>query len=128
VIRPQSPSIWDKPHKLLAAGAACCRVFAGSATGSNGGMTDDELVDTEAAAAAAEAAKIGGDPGAAPTTDDGSPADEAHRPLAEAGQGESEGFEQAEAELIDHASHGDQHAARRVLDDAGNTEDPGAAR
>jgi hypothetical protein len=80
-------------------------------------MSEDTLADTEAAAAAAEAAKIGGDPGPAPVADDGSPADEAQRPLAEAGQGESEGFEQAEAELIDHASHGDQHAARRVIDD-----------
>ncbi len=43
---------------------------------------------------------------------------EAQRPLEEAGQGESEGFEQAEQELIEHASHGDQHAARRVIRDA----------
>jgi hypothetical protein len=44
--------------------------------------------------------------------------DEAQRPLAEAGEGEAEGFEQAEQELIEHASHGDQHAARRALEDA----------
>ena len=31
--------------------------------------------------------------------------DEARRPLVEAGQGESEGFEEAERELIEHASH-----------------------
>jgi len=43
---------------------------------------------------------------------------EANRPLVEAGQGESEGFEEAERELIEHASHGDQHAARRVIQDA----------
>jgi hypothetical protein len=43
---------------------------------------------------------------------------EAQRPLIEAGQGEAEGFEQSEEELIEHASHGDQHAARRVIDDA----------
>jgi hypothetical protein len=61
-------------------------------------------------AAAAEAAAIGG------RVEDDS--DEATRPLAEAGEGESEGFEQAEDELIDHASHGDQHAARRVIEDA----------
>jgi hypothetical protein len=29
------------------------------------------------------------------------------RPLREAGQGEAEGFEEAEAELVEHASHGD---------------------
>lgn len=39
-------------------------------------------------------------------------------PVQEAGGGESEGFEQAEQELIEHASHGDQHAARRVLEDS----------
>lgn len=33
--------------------------------------------------------------------------EEEQRPLREAGQGEAEGFEEAEAELIEHASHGD---------------------
>jgi hypothetical protein len=80
-------------------------------------MSEDTRAEIETEAAAAEAANIGGDPGPAPVADDGSPADEAQRPLAEAGQGESEGVEQAEAELIDHASHGDQHAARRIIDD-----------
>lgn len=32
---------------------------------------------------------------------------EAQRPLEEAGEGVSEGFELAEADLIEHASHGD---------------------
>ena len=32
---------------------------------------------------------------------------EAMRPLVEAGEGESEGFEEAERELIENASHGD---------------------
>ena len=32
---------------------------------------------------------------------------EEQRPLTEAGQGEAEGFEEAEKELIEHASHGD---------------------
>ncbi len=36
----------------------------------------------------------------------------------EAGQGEAEGFEQAEQELIEHSSHGDQHAAGRAIEDA----------
>ena len=36
----------------------------------------------------------------------------------EAGEGESEGFEEAERELIEHAGHGDQHAARRAIEDA----------
>jgi flagellar assembly factor FliW len=54
--------------------------------------------DAEEAAAAAEAANIGGvvSDYAGP---EGLPADEAERPLAEAGEGESEGEEQAEFEL-----------------------------
>jgi hypothetical protein len=38
-------------------------------------------------------------------------------------RGEAEGFELAEQELIDHASHGDEHAAHRILQDAGSVED-----
>lgn len=44
--------------------------------------------------------------------------DPAFAPLIEAGEGESEGFELAEQDLIDHASHGDQHAAGRIIHDA----------
>jgi hypothetical protein len=61
-----------------------------------------DIVDEEAEAAAAEAARIGGE---APAYSD----DPAQRPLQEAGQGEAEGFEQAEERLEDVASHGDQH-------------------
>ncbi|MGZ4324112.1 MAG: hypothetical protein ACXVHJ_19465 [Solirubrobacteraceae bacterium] len=70
-------------------------------------------------AAAAQAARIGG----SPTSEDAGSGDEAQRPLEEAGQGESEGFGLAERELIEHASHGDQHAARRAADDAPSTSD-----
>jgi hypothetical protein len=70
-------------------------------------------------AAAAQAARIGG----SPTAEKLDSADDAQRPLEEAGQGESEGFEQAERELIEHASHGDQHAARRAAQDAPSTSD-----
>ena len=52
-------------------------------------------------AAAAEAGAIGG------ATPDYGEADPATRPLEEAGQGEAEGFEQAEDELIRSASHED---------------------
>ena len=48
---------------------------------------------------------------------------EERRPVEEAGGGESEGFALAEQELIDHASHGDEHAAHRILQDAGAVED-----
>jgi hypothetical protein len=71
------------------------------------------------AAAAAQAARIGG----RTTSEDGDSVDEAQRPLQEAGQGESEGFELAERELIEHASHGDQHAAGRAVQDAPSTND-----
>jgi hypothetical protein len=39
--------------------------------------------------------------------DDEQRREEEMRPLREAGQGEAEGFEESEAELIEHASHGD---------------------
>ena len=50
---------------------------------------------------------------------------EEQRPLREAGQGEAEGFEEAEAELIEHASHGDSGPDPSHL--AGEPEDPAAA-
>jgi hypothetical protein len=62
----------------------------------------DPIAEEEAEAAAAEAAEIGG-----PAPDD--PIDDpAERPLVEGGEGQAEGFELAEAELIDNASHGNQ--------------------
>lgn len=59
---------------------------------------DRDRVDAEADAAAAEAAQIGG----RVEKEDLAPAD---RPLAEAGGGEAEGFEIAEADLIENAEH-----------------------
>jgi hypothetical protein len=45
----------------------------------------------------------------------------------EAGGGESEGFELSEEELIEHASHGDEHAPVRIIYDAPSSEeDPSA--
>lgn len=41
--------------------------------------------------------------------------------VEEAGGGESEGFEQAERELIEHASHGDGHAPAKISQDAFRT-------
>lgn len=43
---------------------------------------------------------------------------EARRAVEEAGGGESEGFEMAEQELIEHASHGDEHTPTRIMLDA----------
>ena len=68
--------------------------------------------------AAVEAARIGGDPGAERYVEDGEEVDPAQIPLMEAGEGEAEGFEQAEEALIENASHGDLHSAGRILQDA----------
>ena len=59
---------------------------------------DENYVSEQEAEAAREAASIGGETG-----DYG--VDESERALAEAGQGEAEGFELAEQELIENASH-----------------------
>ncbi len=63
----------------------------------------DPLVAAAQAAAAAEAARIGG---VVPRVVD----DPALEPLYEAGEGEEDGWELAETELIENASHGDGHA------------------
>ncbi len=63
---------------------------------------DEAFVEEEEEEAALEASRIGGD---APR-DVTDPADQ---PIAEGGEGEAEGFELAEKDLIDIASHGDQH-------------------
>jgi len=76
----------------------------------------DPIADEEAEAAATEAARIGG-----PAPDD-PVEDPAERPLVEAGEGEAEGFELAEAELIDNAEHGDEK--RFPGRDAGPPEEP----
>ena len=70
----------------------------------------DETADEAELAAAAEAGEIGGH-----TPTQGLP--EAERPLAEAGEGEAEGFELAEEQLIESASHGDSsgHPSWRPL-------------
>ncbi|HEY1519910.1 MAG TPA: hypothetical protein VGF91_26025 [Solirubrobacteraceae bacterium] len=81
-------------------------------------MTPHDRAQQEADKAAAEAAAIGGQTSSDPAPVDDADADPAQRPLAEAGQGESGGFEEAERELIEHTSHGDQHAARRIIQDA----------
>ena len=82
---------------------------------------DDPLIDEEAEAAAAEAAAIGGVAG-------DEDLDPAERPVREAGGGEAEGFEIAEDDLVEHASHGDEHSARVPYYHAGRPEEPGAAQ
>jgi hypothetical protein len=88
-------------------------------------MSESEFEREEEEAAAAEAAGIGGrvnyDP--SPDDDESGTLDPAKAPLIEAGEGESEGFELAEHDLEDNASHGDLHSAGRVLEDASLLED-----
>jgi len=62
---------------------------------------DEELIAEEEEAAAAEAARIGGN---VPRDEE----DPAKQPLTEAGEGEAEGFELAEKDLEEIASHGDR--------------------
>jgi hypothetical protein len=99
------------------------RRLPGVGVGSHKRMPEANSEREQEEAAAAEAARIGG----TPSSEDLGSTDEAQRPLEEAGQGESEGFELAERELIEHASHGDQHAARRAAEDAPSTSDDGRA-
>lgn len=46
------------------------------------------------------------------------PNDPAMEAVYEAGGGESEGFEMAEDQLIEHASHGDEHGTTKIFTDA----------
>ncbi len=59
------------------------------------------------------------DPPAEPLMDPTERHREERRAVEEAGGGEAEGFELAEQDLIEHASHGDQHTPDRILQDAG---------
>jgi hypothetical protein len=63
-----------------------------------------------------EAAQIGGRAG-------DETLDPAQRAVREGGGGEAEGFEEAEAALIEHASHGDQQSAHAILHDQGRSEE-----
>ena len=85
--------------------------------------TEEEFEAEQEKEAAAEAGAIGGRVSSEPPTEFELEMDEAQRPLSEAGEGESEGFELAEVELVEHASHGDEHAASRINEDAALLDD-----
>jgi hypothetical protein len=76
-------------------------------------------IEREEDAAASEAARIGGRSGMEDVPEE-------ERPLAEAGEGESEGFEQAEQLLKERASHEDDHGG--PLRDRPDPEDPAGDR
>ena len=48
---------------------------------------------------------------------------EERRAVEEGGGGVSEGFELAEDDLVEHASHGDELSASRILRDAGTLDE-----
>ena len=52
----------------------------------------------------------------------GSRRHEERKAVEEAGGGVAEGFERSEAELIEHASHGDERSTSAILRDAGRDE------
>jgi len=52
---------------------------------------------------------------------------EERRAVEEAGGGESEGFELAEQEMIEHTSHGDEHSTQPIIHDAASEGDEEAA-
>ena len=80
----------------------------------------DRDVEREEAEAAREAAQIGGRSGMEDIPEE-------ERPLAEGGEGESEGFELAEEELEERASHEDDSPGN-PLSDAPDPEEPGGDR
>jgi hypothetical protein len=52
------------------------------------------------------------------------PVDPALAPLIESGEGEAEGFDVAEADLIEHSEHGDQHGTGPLWEDAAGFDEP----
>jgi hypothetical protein len=88
-------------------------------------MSTPDPAREQAEAAAAEAAAIGGRPSSEPPSEE--QPDAADRAVIEGGGGEAEGFEESERELIEHASHGDQHAARQAIEDAPEESDDARA-
>lgn len=85
-------------------------------------MTPDSKFEREQTeAAASEAAQIGGIAG-------DEDLDPAERPVREGGGGENGGFEDAQQELIEHSSHGDQQSAHAILHHQGRPEEPDAMR
>jgi hypothetical protein len=109
------------PVEEQAIHAAADALEDGIRTADDPGQQDaPEPIDeaAEEQAAAAEAAAIGGRPHEYAGSEPDEPISEAERPLAESGEGESEGLEQADAELEENASVGDGMSdAERQIDD-----------
>ena len=114
----------DDPQAVEAAvDAAAADALADGITAADdpGQQGAPEPIDEEAeeAAAAAEAAAIGGRVAPYAGSEPDEEISEAERPLAEAGEGEAEGLEQADAELEENATVGDGMSdAERQIDEA----------
>ena len=80
--------------------------------------TEAEFEREQENAAAAAAGAIGGRASSNEPTAYEAEMGEAERAVSEGGGGESEGFELSEAELEEHATHGDSHSAGRIIEDA----------
>jgi hypothetical protein len=111
---PAGPSNYDAPGPPA---NTATPVPAPEPTTSGPLGTVDEQAEVDAAAA--EAAAIGGTPAEYAGSEPGAPATDAERPLAEGGEGESEGLEQAEADLADRTLQRDAGGdpARERLDE-----------
>jgi hypothetical protein len=81
--------------------------------------SDEDLVSEEEQAAAGEAAQIGG------RVPEEEGLDPSRRALVEGGEGVAEGFELAEEDLIEHASHGDEQSARPAYHHRDDREEEG---
>ena len=86
-------------------------------------MSESDFEHEQEDLAAEEAAAIGGQVSYDPPAGE-EELDPAQAPLVEAGEGESEGFELTEQELIQHASHGDEQTPARIIYDAVSDEEP----
>jgi hypothetical protein len=135
----EAPVMADDPQEVEAAvDAAAADAYADgirSADEPSGPEPIDEAAEEQAAAA--EAAAIGGARPEYAGSEPGEPATDADRPLEEAGEGVSEGAEQADADLEENASLSDDGGmsdAERQIDETieaagnpalGETPDPG---
>jgi hypothetical protein len=84
-----------------------------------GSESDEDVVSEEEQAAADEAARIGG------RVPEEEGLDPSQRALVESGEGVAEGFELAEEDLIEHASHGDEQSARPAYHHRDDREEEG---
>ena len=79
---------------------------------------DAEMVRRAEELAGEEAAAIGG-----PGAEEGFPPEQ--RAVREAGGGEAEGFEEAEAELVRNATHADESSSTIIIERQGRNEEEG---